>query len=782
MSNDKIIYGPLFTNFKLKCQEAIAFLKERKEGIATEVIYHPQLGFIDLPYGRAPIGKQKGYGLAKLIAKHPEVLNNLQKIVESTRIQNYESAKNRYLLKSDKYEAIISVSWFEERHRWLLTAYEPPIKKSSSIVSILDIHKSNHLNDRGENDTATSSENDNSKDTTKNKPNQILNLGAYEIIKNNSDNLDYKGFIPTYKTLSNYDHLIDPAIGKTTSLTNDCTIPLTIKNILNIINKCSPQVRKLATHLKASTKEQSVFNVWHWIKTNIPYGIEDGEQLATPARTYADAKKGIKRDCDDYAIFASCLLKEMGYLNPPPHLEIVAFNNKDKYSHIYAKLDGIILDGVMSEFNVKPPNVTKSMELSILEGIENQDFSGLGEVQNSLIAKGKILAAKVKNRTASATERKDLNKILYLMAHEDVETKTALLGIMKHVDDVSNGKVVFKSNRINTLLSGLANISLGSLDYYDSSTIGSTPILYDMTDDELEALDDIAGVLGKIKLKNPIKNVVKNIVKTVTVPLKTAVDVVKTTVVKPTQNIIKTNVAVVKDLAKGNVKEALKDVKAGVKTAVTDTKSGIKVAVKDVGEGVKAVVAVVKATDPGLLTMRSAIETVMIFNIFNLAKITSVALGTEAEAIKLGFTSAEYKEHVSTFSKVKKLFENIGGDPNNLIEAVKKGKGKKAFLPIGKGKLKGLGDVGIPETAAAEASGFIATVVAWYKKLVKAGAPSLQTVIDKAKNVIDKKNNNNNPTDPGTDPGAGGDGEKSNTTTYVLIGLGILGVSYFAFK
>jgi len=55
-------------------------------------------------------------------------------------------------------------------------------KKSSSTVSILDIHNSNHLNDRGENDTATSSENDYSKDTTKIKQNKNFKLSFSKLI------------------------------------------------------------------------------------------------------------------------------------------------------------------------------------------------------------------------------------------------------------------------------------------------------------------------------------------------------------------------------------------------------------------------------------------------------------------------------------------------------------------------------------------------------------------------------------------------------------------------
>jgi len=819
MKDDKFTYGPLFTNFRLKCQEAISFLLERKEGIATEVIYHPQLGYIDLPYGRPPSGKIKGYGLAKLIDKHPEVLNNLQEIVASTRIYFYDVKRNRYFLKSDKYEAVISLTWLEENHHWLLTAYEPNKKESSSIGSIFDIHNSNLFGDWGEYDKATSSENDSynlesetdvsgtpertsettdlntDKNTTNFNPNQEINLGSYDVLEHNTKTWDLKGFSPTYKILPSYDHLIDPAIVKTTIVTEDnCTIPLTIANIQHLIQKFSYQVRNLAAHLKGNNHEQSCFNIWHWIKTNIPYGHEPDEELRTPARTYYDSKQEHPVDCDDYAIMAACLLYEM-YKPVAPDIRIVAFNNKPDYSHIYTMLKGIVVDGVMSVFNEHPKNITKHMKLSILEGIEGHDFSGFGEVTSSLIDKGKFLLQKFKKGNASPDEKKDLNKILYLLGHESEDTRKVFLGIMKHIDDIRDGKIIFKSEKINTLLKGIENISLGAIESLNSMELGAIPLLYEMSDNELAALDDIAGCLGKLHLKVPkvIKKLAKNVETVVTLPIKTLVNVVKATVIEPTKTIVNITEAAGKDIAKGHFKEIGKDAARYAKQAVKDEKSIIKTEVHDIGEGIKAVVAIVKVTNPLLLSMRASILLVLELNVGNISKMLSVGAGTLAEAQARDYTQTQYHEHVDVFKKAAKLFDNIGGEPETFVKAINNGKKHHPILPGKNAGVKGMGELGIAtEAAVAESSGFIATVITWLKKLVlsKKDDPNgrggiFEDVVDFVKDITPKNlkekifgpDKSTTPTPenlPGTSSG--------KTGTYVLIGLAVLVGGYFIFK
>lgn len=75
-------FGPIYTQFKGKSKEAIAFLLEKKDGEAIAALHHKDIGDIDLVWGNEGTGKSDGYGLAKLAKFHPEVLDNLQEILD----------------------------------------------------------------------------------------------------------------------------------------------------------------------------------------------------------------------------------------------------------------------------------------------------------------------------------------------------------------------------------------------------------------------------------------------------------------------------------------------------------------------------------------------------------------------------------------------------------------------------------------------------------------------------------------------------------------------------
>ena len=110
------------------------------------------------------------------------------------------------------------------------------------------------------------------------------------------------------------------------------------------------------SHLKADTLLQSCFNLWHWLHHNIRYEYDrDGrEEVRTPLRVWADRKRGV--DCDCLSVFTWCVLKCMGY---NPAFELVAFNGKKAFSHIFINCDGVVVDRVWFIFNQRPPMVTK---------------------------------------------------------------------------------------------------------------------------------------------------------------------------------------------------------------------------------------------------------------------------------------------------------------------------------------------------------------------------------------------------------------------------------------
>lgn len=182
-----------------------------------------------------------------------------------------------------------------------------------------------------------------------------LGKTANNALYNNLDILDYRGMQPTYGQLSNYDAFFKNATNKNSLKgwgLND-----TKKLIADICRNHYKECAAIARHLKADTKLQSAFNLWHWLHHNIRYEYdrEGREEVRTPSRTWADRHRGV--DCDCLSVFAWCVLKCMGY---NPAFELAAFRNKPAYSHIYINLDGIVVDRVWYVFNSRPPFITKT--------------------------------------------------------------------------------------------------------------------------------------------------------------------------------------------------------------------------------------------------------------------------------------------------------------------------------------------------------------------------------------------------------------------------------------
>jgi len=134
-------------DFNGKTSEAISFLLKRKEGEAKNALYHKDIGYIDIVYGKEGTAKSDGYGLAKIAKFHPEVLDNLQEIISSMTIVG--KTKNRIQLESKKHKASIRLDWNGKSKKWLLTAFEKESDVSDSRTDIAGTDNSR------KNDTAT---------------------------------------------------------------------------------------------------------------------------------------------------------------------------------------------------------------------------------------------------------------------------------------------------------------------------------------------------------------------------------------------------------------------------------------------------------------------------------------------------------------------------------------------------------------------------------------------------------------------------------------------------
>lgn len=166
-------FGNIYNQFRGKAKAAIEFLKRVRGGEAIGALHHKDIGDIDLVWGKEGTGHSDGYGLSKLVKYHPEVLDNLQEILNDMRVVS--SSKNRVNLESETHKAGVRLTWDGERKSWLLTAF----KKETSA------------SDKRTDTAATSLEGDTALSQTEGSAAKIDN--SSETAKKNGEKVDNEG-------------------------------------------------------------------------------------------------------------------------------------------------------------------------------------------------------------------------------------------------------------------------------------------------------------------------------------------------------------------------------------------------------------------------------------------------------------------------------------------------------------------------------------------------------------------------------------------------------------
>ncbi len=141
-------FGKIYREFYHDADGAIAKLTELQDGEAIAALHHPEVGDIDLVWGKEGTAKSDGYGLAKLIKYHPEVLGDLQGLLLTLTKNEKRSTDRRIQLESKDHQAGIKLDWDGKQKTWLLTAFEKRTGNNTSTDTI-DI--------TGKDDTARSS-------------------------------------------------------------------------------------------------------------------------------------------------------------------------------------------------------------------------------------------------------------------------------------------------------------------------------------------------------------------------------------------------------------------------------------------------------------------------------------------------------------------------------------------------------------------------------------------------------------------------------------------------
>ena len=109
--------------------QALADLRGGRIAEAKGMLRHPALdGPIDIRWGEAgdPARNFKGgYGLAHILAKHPEMEAQLERLPELIADMTVAQRRDqRIILEGADHKASIALTWHGEDQRWLVTAYE----------------------------------------------------------------------------------------------------------------------------------------------------------------------------------------------------------------------------------------------------------------------------------------------------------------------------------------------------------------------------------------------------------------------------------------------------------------------------------------------------------------------------------------------------------------------------------------------------------------------------------------------------------------------------------
>ncbi|MBD5165218.1 DEAD/DEAH box helicase family protein [Helicobacter sp.] len=140
-------FGTNYPQFYHKGSEAIAHLLETKSGQVQGAFYREDLqslsgnGEIDLVWGEiTDKTNHKGYGLAHIIDKHPELdLNKIPEIVENGKLVNQNGTNTIWHKQGDKYYKVGISKGFKGsgENQWVITAYEVNREKDKTFGDVL---------------------------------------------------------------------------------------------------------------------------------------------------------------------------------------------------------------------------------------------------------------------------------------------------------------------------------------------------------------------------------------------------------------------------------------------------------------------------------------------------------------------------------------------------------------------------------------------------------------------------------------------------------------------
>ena len=123
-------FGPIWTGFKNKGEDAIRHLMQVQTGECPGALYNPTIGHIDLVWGEWTVGNSGSFGLKKIIGKHgqeftdagmdmAEAIPKLLKSPKSVVIK----VKNRYHIENEALRVVVKSEFDQNAKKMVLTGF-----------------------------------------------------------------------------------------------------------------------------------------------------------------------------------------------------------------------------------------------------------------------------------------------------------------------------------------------------------------------------------------------------------------------------------------------------------------------------------------------------------------------------------------------------------------------------------------------------------------------------------------------------------------------------------
>ncbi len=241
----------------------------------------------------------------------------------------------------------------------------------------------------------------------------------------------------------------------------NATLDDTLSLIAKISTRDKHQVFDLAQKLKGDTVKQTAYNIWLFVKENIPYKEDKRgtEQVRTPARVIEDAKNGIGSDCDCFTTFISAILKN---LNIDHYYKVVAWKGEE-YAHIYPVAidengNEYAIDGIpqILEFNVELP-YTAELIFNKNYNMDLQELNGTMQEIETKAMEDEFFASELNGYNPDEDSEDSLDRY-YIENYQALMGNTIVVDDEKEADIILTGGEFFEGvfyKQVQLLLSNL---------------------------------------------------------------------------------------------------------------------------------------------------------------------------------------------------------------------------------------------------------------------------------------------------------------------------------------